>query len=108
VLVVFGDHLPGLRLHQWKNGIKDDSDPRLHLPLIAVSSNVRNPAELRDRLAGRPFTCFSPTIADWLGIGIKDRWFRHVASRCKASTTPEIKPSEAVIQNQLFSKQPVL
>jgi hypothetical protein len=59
-------------------------------------------------LAGRPFTCFSPTIADWLGIGIKDRWFRHVASRCKASTTPEIKPSEAVIQNQLFSKQPVM
>lgn len=106
VLMVFGDHLPGLRLHQWKSGIKEQSDPRLHLAPLLVKSSSGNGADLRDRMNGRPFTCLSPVLADALGLGIADRYFRHLAKRCAAETGGPVMPGEAVIQNQLFSQRP--
>jgi len=106
VLLVFGDHLPGLRLHQWKYGMKTETDPRLHEVPFLISSNSDDAAALRDRLAGRPLYCLSPLLADGLRLGIDDRYFRHLAKRCGETASPGIIPHEAVIQNQLFSDRP--
>jgi len=108
VLLVFGDHLPGLRLHQWKIGIKSEGDPRLHQVPFLVSSNSEDPKALVERLAGRPLYCFSPVLTDWLRIGINDRYFRHVDKHCSESADPQLRPDEAVLQNQMFSATPQL
>jgi phosphoglycerol transferase MdoB-like AlkP superfamily enzyme len=107
VLLAFGDHLPGLRLHQWKYGMKSESDPRLHQVPFLISSNSEAGAVFRDRFDGRPLYCLSPSLVDWLQLGVSDRYFRHLAKACAASTSPGTAPSEAVIQNQLFTKAPI-
>jgi phosphoglycerol transferase MdoB-like AlkP superfamily enzyme len=106
VLFVFGDHLPGLRLHQWKLGWKAADDPRLHQAPFLATSNVEDVRTLQAGLQDRPFTCIAPVMMEWLRLGIEDRYFRHMAKRCTANPPAPVMPSEAVIQNQLFSKQP--
>lgn len=106
VLFVFGDHLPGLRLHQWKLGWKATDDSRLHQAPFLVTSNTEDANTLRDRLHDRPFTCIGPVLTHWLRLGFEDRYFAHMAKRCAATPPISVRPSEAVIQNQLFSKAP--
>ena len=106
VLLAFGDHLPGLRLHQWKSGMKSESDPRLHQAPVLVASNSEDSKALIERLQGRPFTCFAPTLVDFLQLGVTDRYFRYKAKHCAAETSATVPP-EPVIQNQLFSARPL-
>jgi hypothetical protein len=106
-LVVFGDHLPGLRLHQWTSGMKQETDPRLHQVPVLVASNAIDAQALAKQAAGRPLYCLSPLILRWIGQPVADRYMNHAAETCAASDTPMLTPSEAVIQNQLFSKQPL-
>ena len=82
VLFVFGDHLPGLRLHQWKMGWKSEQDPRLHEVPFLVASNSEVIATLRDRLDTRPLFCTAPVLADWLQLGLDDIYLRHMAEVC--------------------------
>jgi hypothetical protein len=107
VLVLFGDHLPGLRLHQWKNGMKSESDPRLHQVPLLIASNTRNAGELARGMKGRPLYCLGPQIMEWTGQHTSNRFFRHVAARCMNETSPRVIPAEEVIQNQLFSEKPL-
>ncbi|MFO1121225.1 MAG: LTA synthase family protein [Hyphomicrobiales bacterium] len=106
ILLVFGDHLPGLRLHQWKMGWKSEADPRLHQVTFAVSSNSEKAADLRDRLNGRPLVCFSPVMLDHLALPVTDRYMRHMVKQCGEYTGVLAFPDDAVIQNQLFSDSP--
>ena len=46
----------------------DNNDPRLHQVPFLISGNTGEAQALRDRLMGRPFYCFSPLIADQLGL----------------------------------------
>jgi phosphoglycerol transferase MdoB-like AlkP superfamily enzyme len=108
VLLVFGDHLPGLRQHQSMIGMTDNNDPRLHQVPFLISGNTGEAQALRDRLMGRPFYCFSPLIADQLGLDVADRYFRHMVKACSDSPTPNVVTAEPVIQNQLFSDTPLL
>lgn len=104
VLVAFGDHLPGLRNHQWTMGYRKETDPRLHSVPLIVSSNSENVSSLRDRLMGRPLYCLSPVLVDWLGLDVHDRYFAHVVKRCADAADPALLPAQAVIQNQLFTR----
>ena len=45
-LVLFGDHLPGLRMHQFHDGMKSESDPRLHQIPVLIASNTDSPQAL--------------------------------------------------------------
>lgn len=107
VLFVFGDHLPGLRQHQWKLGWTAADDPRLHQAPFLAASNSEDANALKGRLQDRPFTCIAPVMMDWLRLGIEDRYFRHMAKRCAENPPAAGPPSEAVIQNQLFSTAPL-
>ncbi len=106
VLLAFGDHLPGLRLHQWKIGWKKSDDPRLHEVPFVVTSNAENAPALRDRLNGRPLTCFSPVMIDALALGIADRYMSHLVRLCNAKERAAYRPAEAVLHNQLFADSP--
>ncbi len=106
-IVLFGDHLPGLRRHQWKNGMKSESDPRLHQVPVLVSSNALDSAAMAHAMSGRPLYCLGPLVLDWAGQTPDDRYFRHVASTCRSRENPALVPAEAVIQNQLFSAKPM-
>lgn len=106
-IVLFGDHLPGLRLHQWKSGIKSESDPRLHQVPVLIASNTKDPQAFAKAVAGRPLYCFSPLILNWIGQPVADRYMNYAADKCGQSDQPMLTPAEAVIQNQLFSKQPL-
>lgn len=100
-VIAFGDHLPGIRMHQIKMGIKSNQDPRLYqVPVLAASSQDGMAETLRDRLAGKPLFCFAPLISDTLKLGVDDRFFRHLVQACDAGTAGV--PEMAVIQNQLF------
>jgi hypothetical protein len=107
VLVLFGDHLPGLRLHQWKNGIKSETDPRLHQVPVLVASNARNPRPFLEAMSGRPLYCISPLVLRWIGQSTDDRYVNYAAEKCMSSENPMLHPAETVIQNQLFSKRPL-
>jgi hypothetical protein len=107
VLLAFGDHLPGLRLHQWKIGMTSESDPRLHLAPILVASNVEDAGALRDQLDGRPFYCLAPLLTHRLRLGLDDLYFRDMARRCQTVSDQSWIPHDAVIQNQLFSASPL-
>jgi hypothetical protein len=106
-IVVFGDHLPGLRLHQWKNGMRDETDPRLRQVPVLIASNALDPEKLKEKIAGRPLYCFSPLIFEWAGFETDNRYFRYAADRCGKSSRPGLAPTDPVIQNQLFSGQPL-
>ena len=100
-IVAFGDHLPGIRMHQIKMGIKSNQDPRLHqVPLLAASSEEGVGQALRDRLNGKPLFCLAPLISDTLKLGITDRFFLHLVKTCDDGTAGV--PEMAVIQKQLF------
>lgn len=106
VILAFGDHLPGLRHHQWVNGMKTN-DPRLHQVPFVIASNARNGSELRQALEGRPLFCFAPVLTGWLQLGIADRYFRHLQKSCADGPEVPDLPAGPVIQNQLFSANPV-
>lgn len=103
VLFVFGDHLPGLRLHQWKMGWTSEQDPRLHEVPFLVASNSEDAAALRDRLDTRPLFCTAPVMLDWLRLGLDDRYLRHMAQVCDEGKALGYVPPEPVIQNQIFN-----
>ena len=107
VLVVFGDHLPGLRLHQWKNGMKSESDPRLHQVPVLVASNARDAAAFAAEVQNRPLYCLPTLMLDWAGHSTADRYMNYVAGQCRQTDQPKLTPAEAVIQNQLFSLKPL-
>lgn len=103
VLFVFGDHLPGLRLHQWKMGWTSEQDPRLHEVPFLLASNSEDIASLRDRLDTRPLFCTAPVMVDWLRLGVDDRYLRHMAKVCDDGKALGYVPPEPVIQNQIFT-----
>jgi len=107
VLVVFGDHLPGLRLHQWKNGMKSESDPRLHQVPVLVASNAKDAAAFAAEVHNRPLYCLPPLMLAWAGRPTADRYMNYVAGKCRETEQPKLMPAEAVIQNQLFSLKPL-
>lgn len=104
VLFVFGDHLPGTRLHQWKMGWKSPTDPHLHQVPFLVSSNSDNAGALRDTLTTKPLYCVAPLLADWLQLRLDDTYIRAMVKTCSGLQTASFVPSEAVIQHQLFAK----
>jgi hypothetical protein len=107
VLVVFGDHLPGLRLHQWKNGMKSENDPRLRQVPVMVASNAKDAAAFAEEVRNRPLYCLPPLMLDWTGRTSADRYMNYVAGKCRETDQPKLTPAEAVIQNQLFSLKPL-
>lgn len=107
VLVLFGDHLPGLRLHQWKNGMKSEADPRLHQVPLLVASNARDAASFARSMDNRPLYCLPPMMLDWIGRSTQDRYMNYVAEKCGETDQPKLEPAEAVIQNQLFARKPL-
>lgn len=104
VLFVFGDHLPGTRTHQWKLGMKSETDPRLHQVPFLATSNSDDVAELRSRLQDKPLYCVAPLLTDWLKIPLADTYLRHMVNACAGNGAGGAAPSEAIIQHQLFSK----
>jgi hypothetical protein len=106
-LVVFGDHLPGLRRHQWKNGMKSETDPRLRQVPVLVASNTGDAAALAGTISNRPLYCLPPLLLAAIGQPVTDRYLNHAGEKCQQSETPMLQPAEAVIQNQLFSKKPL-
>ena len=107
VIVLFGDHLPGLRLHQWKNGMKSEQDPRLHQIPVLIASNAEKPQPFADAIRGRPLYCLPPLLMDWIGSPPGDRYLSYVDANCRAQEDPKLRPAEAVIQNQLFTSNPL-
>lgn len=107
VMVVFGDHLPGLRRHQWTSGMKSETDPRLRQVPVFVAGNAASPAALAATARGRPLYCLPPLLLDWIGRPVAARYINHLGERCRAQENPMLQPSDAVIQNQLFSAAPL-
>ena len=107
VLVVFGDHLPGLRRHQWKSGMTSESDPRLRQVPVLIAGNTGDIPGFARAIANRPLYCMAPLLLNALGQPTGDRYMNHASDRCCQSETPMLMPAEAVIQNQLFSRSPL-
>lgn len=107
MLVVFGDHLPGLRRHQWKLGMKAETDPRLRQVPVLVAGNAGETAGFVRNFAGRPFYCMPSLLLEAIGQPSQDRYMNYTGEACRNSETPLLQPAEAVIQNQLFSRQPM-
>ncbi len=107
VIVLFGDHLPGLRKHQKGIGIVEESDPRLHQVPVLVASNARDPAAFAASMKGRPLYCLPTLVLDWIGQPAEDRYLRILSDKCRATDQPRMVPADAVIQNQIFSAQPL-
>jgi hypothetical protein len=107
VLVAFGDHLPGLRLHQWKNGMKSESDPRLHQVPVLIAGNDGDLAGFAKAIANRPLYCMTPLLLEAIGQPVADRYINYAAQTCRQSGTTTLAPSEAIIQNQIFSRAPM-
>ena len=107
VIVLFGDHLPGLRLHQWKNGMKSETDPRLRQVPLLIASNVKDASRFAEDMAGRPLYCIPSMLLGWIGQPVADRYMNYAGEKCRQSDTPKLMPAEAVIQNQIFSNKPL-
>ena len=107
VLVAFGDHLPGLRRHQWTIGMTSESDPRLRQVPVFIAGNTGDIEGFARAIANRPLYCMSPLLLDALGQPTGDRYMNHAGDRCRQTETPMLRPAEAVIQNQLFSRSPL-
>ncbi len=107
VLVMFGDHLPGLRLHQWKNGMKAETDPRLHQVPVLIASNTRDTIAFASQFAHRPLYCMAPLLMGWAGQPVSDRYLDHLGQNCRTPRGPVPVPAEPVIQNQLFAASPL-
>jgi len=106
-LVLFGDHLPGLRMHQLHDGMKSEQDPRLHQIPVLIASNTDKPQDLADAIHGRPLYCLSPMVLDWIGQPVDEAYINYLDASCRNAEDPKIRPAEAVIQNQLFTKDPI-
>jgi hypothetical protein len=106
-LVLFGDHLPGLRMHQFHDGMKSESDPRLHQIPVLIASNTDSPQALADAIRGRPLYCLSPLVLDWIGRPVAESYMSYLNASCRSSEDPKLRPTEAVIQNQLFTFNPL-
>ena len=106
-LVLFGDHLPGLRMHQLHNGMKSEQDPRLHQVPVLIASNTDDPRQLAEAIHGRPLYCLSPLVLDWIGAPVDERYLNYLDASCRSEEDPKLRPAEAVIQNQLFAKDPI-
>ena len=106
-LVLFGDHLPGLRMHQFHDGMKSESDPRLHQIPVLIASNTDSPQALADAVRGRPLYCLSPLVLDWIGRPVAERYMSYLNASCRDAQDPGLRPAEAVIQNQLFTLNPL-
>jgi hypothetical protein len=107
MLVVFGDHLPGLRRHQWKNGMTSETDPRLRQVPVLVAGNTGDVPGFARHIANRPLYCMAPLLLDAIGQPTADRYMNHAGETCRQSETPMLRPADAVIQNQLFSGVPL-
>ncbi|MCA3555960.1 LTA synthase family protein [Aestuariivirga sp.] len=103
-LVLFGDHLPGLRMHQFHNGMVSEQDPRLHQIPVLIASNTRKPRALAEAIHGRPLYCLAPLVLDWIGQPTNETYLNYLDARCRGAGDPMVRPAEAVIQNQLFSR----
>jgi phosphoglycerol transferase MdoB-like AlkP superfamily enzyme len=101
VLVVFGDHLPGLPAYQRDIGF-GEGDPRFHQVPVLLAGTEPNLDRLRDDLNGRPLFCIAPILVSWAKLGVEDVYFRDVAKHCRERTETTTVP-EPVIQHQLFS-----
>jgi hypothetical protein len=106
-LVLFGDHLPGLRMHQYHNGMVSEQDPRLHQIPVLIASNTDDPQVLARDIHGRPLYCLSPMVLDWIGAPVDERYLNYLDASCRSAEDPKIRPAEAVIQNQLFTRDPI-
>jgi len=106
-LVLFGDHLPGLRMHQFHDGMKSEQDPRLHQIPVLIASNTDTPQDLADAIHGRPLYCLSPLVLDWIGEPVDEPYLNYLDASCRGAEDPKLRPAEAVIQNQLFSRDPI-
>ena len=107
VLVIFGDHLPSLRRHQWKLGMTSESDPRLRQVPVLIAGNTGDFPGFARAIANRPLYCMAPLLLDAAGQSSADRYMNHVGEKCRQSEAPMLRPAEAVIQNQLFSRSPM-
>lgn len=107
VLVLFGDHLPGLRKHQKSIGIVDEGDPRLHQVPVLVASNARDTSAFAKTMMDRPLYCLPTLALDWIGQPAEDRYLRVLSDKCHETDQPKMVPADAVIQNQIFSQQPL-
>jgi hypothetical protein len=107
VLVLFGDHLPGLRRHQWTNGMKSEADPRLRQVPVLAAGNAGDVPGFARNMANRPLYCMAPLLLEAIGQPTADRYMNHAAAACRQSGSPMLAPAEAVIQNQLFSRKPL-
>lgn len=105
VLVVFGDHLPGIRLHQWKMGWHNEPEVRLHQVPLLVSTNSDDATALRDSMQQRPLFCLTPALLQGLRLTMDDRYLQHVWGLCADGKAVGYVPPEAVIQHQLFTKK---
>lgn len=106
-LVLFGDHLPGLRMHQLHDGMVSEQDPRLHQIPVLIASNTATPQEFADTIRGRPLYCLSPLVLDWIGEPVDERYLNYLDASCRGAVDPKLRPAEAVIQNQLFTQDPI-
>ena len=107
VIVLFGDHLPGLRRHQWTSGMKSETDPRLRQVPLLIASNVKDTTRFAKAISNRPLYCMPAMLLDWIGQPVADRYMNYATEKCRQSDTPKLMPAEAVIQNQIFSKKPL-
>lgn len=107
VLVLFGDHLPGLRMHQFHNGMTSEQDPRLHQVPVLIASNSEDPGQFAEAMAGRPLYCMSPLVLDWIGKPVEERYLSYLDASCRGAVDPVVRPADAVIQNQLFTEHPI-
>jgi len=106
-LVLFGDHLPGLRMHQLHNGMKSEQDPRLHQVPVLIASNTDDPQQLAGAIHGRPLYCLPPLVLDWIGAPVDERYMNYLDASCRSVEDPKLRPADAVIQNQLFTRNPI-
>jgi phosphoglycerol transferase MdoB-like AlkP superfamily enzyme len=101
VLIVFGDHLPGMPAYQRDIGLAE-GDPRLHRVPVLLAGTEPNLDRLRDDLDGRPLFCMAPVLVSWARLGVEDVYFRDVAKHCR-ERNQSIVVTEPIIQHQLFS-----
>jgi hypothetical protein len=46
-------------------------------------------------------------VLDWIGQPTDQRYLRYLDASCRSAEDPKVRPAEAVIQNQLFTKDPI-
>ena len=72
-----------------------------------IASNTDKPQDLAAAIHGRPLYCLSPLVLDWIGQPVDEAYINYLDSSCRNAEDPKVRPAEAVIQNQLFTKDPI-